>query len=110
MAEEVSTPHCHVPASFDPEQREALRRHLARLVGAIQWLEREVSEQRECHATLAQGAVVDGELRTVIGLLVDGHLRHCVLGAVEQGQRADEIAGLLAPLRSVLFPAARWGR
>jgi len=31
VAADVATPHCHVPASFDPEQRAALRRHLNRL-------------------------------------------------------------------------------
>jgi DNA-binding FrmR family transcriptional regulator len=73
-----------------------------RLVGAASWLEREVAEERECHAVLSQVAVLESELRSVSILILDGHLDACVLGAVAQGQRPDEIASLLSPIRSVL--------
>jgi hypothetical protein len=33
----------------------------------------------------------------------EGHLRYCVVGAVDQGQGGEEVARLLAPLQSVLF-------
>ncbi len=100
-------PHCHVPSTFDPERHLALERHLHRLVGAARWLEQEVKEHRECHAALAQAAVLETELRDAIALLVDGHLRHCVIGAIQQGQRPDEIARLLAPIRSIMFASQR---
>ena len=100
-------PHCYVPAAFDPDQHQALAQHLRRLVGAAEWLEREVSAERECHATLAQAAVLEHELRDVVATLVDGHLRHCVMGAIEQGQRPEEVGRLFAPIRSILFATRR---
>jgi DNA-binding FrmR family transcriptional regulator len=103
----AEVPHCYVPAAFDPEQHQALEQHLRRLVGAAEWLEREVRAERECHATLAQAAVLEHELRDVVATLVDGHLRHCVIGAIEQGQRPEEVGRLFAPIRSILFATQR---
>lgn len=100
---ESSRAHCHVPASFDPERHAQLVAAIHRLVGAASWLEREVAEGRECHALLLQVAVLENELRSVSILVLDGHLQACLLGAITQGQRPDEIAALLAPIRSVLF-------
>lgn len=103
----AEVPHCYVPAAFDPEQHQALEQHLRRLVGAAEWLEREVRAERECHATLAQAAVLEHELRDIVATLVDGHLRHCVIGAIEQGQRPEEVGRLFAPIRSILFATRR---
>ncbi len=96
-------PQCYVPATFDPDRHQALERQLHRLVGAVQWLEREVKEQRDCHSTLAQAAVLESELREIVAMLIDGHLRHCVTQAIERRQPADEIARMLAPIQSILF-------
>lgn len=99
----VQPAHCHVPAAFDPDARRDLELELHRFVGAARWLERQVREQRECHASLAQAAVLETDLRGIVARLVDGHLRHCVIGAIERGQGPDEVARLLAPIRSILF-------
>jgi len=96
-----------VPAAFDPEQHKALEHHLRRLAGAAEWLEREVRDERECHAALAQAAVIEHALRDVVTTLVDGHLRHCVVGAIERGQSPDEVARLLGSTRSILFAVSR---
>ncbi len=77
------------------------------MVRAAEWLEREVNEQPECHATLAQASVLQTELRQVVAQLVEGHLRHCVMGAVELGQTSEEIARLPAPIQSILFTRRR---
>jgi CsoR family transcriptional regulator, copper-sensing transcriptional repressor len=95
--------HCHVPASFDPQRHEQLLASIHRLVGAASWLEREVAEGRECHALLSQVAVLESELRSISVSVLDGHLSACLLGAIAQGQRPEEIATLLAPIRSVLY-------
>lgn len=102
-AAESSRAHCHVPASFDPQRHEQLLASIRRLVGAASWLEREVAEGRECHALMSQVAVLESELRSISVSVLDGHLSACLLGAITQGQRPDEIAALLAPIRSVLY-------
>lgn len=101
--DESTRAHCHVPASFDPQRHEQLRTSIHRLVGAAAWLEREVAEGGECHALMSQVAVLESELRSISVSVLDGHLNACILGAIAQGQRPDEIAALLAPIRSVLY-------
>lgn len=53
-----SSSHCQVPADFDPDARLALQSEVARLIGAAQWLARELDEDRGCHAALLQGSVL----------------------------------------------------
>ncbi len=102
-------PHCHVPATFEPEQRELLATEIRRLIRAAEWLTRELDERRGCHAALAQVAVLQADLDTVASRLVDGHLRYCVAHAVAEGQRPDEILSLLVPIQSVLFARRQGG-
>lgn len=97
------SPHCHVPGSFDLDHKRALASDVKRLVGAARWLARELDEERGCHAALAQAAVIQSNVNSVISRLVDGHLRYCLPHAVASGQSPEEIQGLVAPLQSVLF-------
>lgn len=102
-------PHCHVPATFEPEQREALATDVRRLIRAAEWLARELDERRDCHAALAQVAVLQADLDAVAFRLVDGHLRYCVAHAIAEGQRPDEVVNLLVPIQSVLFARRQGG-
>lgn len=97
------SPHCHVPATFEPEQRKALAAEIARLVKAAEWLARELDEQRGCHAALLQVAVLQADLDSVSARLVDSHLRYCVSRAVAEGQTPDEVHAMLVPVQSLLF-------
>lgn len=100
---QADAPHCHVPASFDPKHRQALVAGVSRLVNAAQWLARELEEERGCHAALLQVSVLQADLDTITGRLVDGHLRYCVREAVATGQGPDEIGAMLTPLQSLLY-------
>jgi DNA-binding FrmR family transcriptional regulator len=53
------------------------------------------------------GAVLEHQLRDVVATLVDGHLRHCVLDAIEQGQRPVEVERLFAPIRDIILAPQR---
>ncbi len=96
-------PHCHVPASFDPDQQKALATDVRRLVGAAQWLARELDERRGCHAALSQVAVLQADLDAIGARLVDAHLRYCVTRAIIGHQTPDEVHALLVPLQSILY-------
>lgn len=96
-------PHCHVPGSFDPDHQAALANDVKRLVGATRWLARELDEERGCHAALAQAAVIQSNVSSIVSRLVDGHLRYCLPSAIVAGQSPDEIQALVAPLQSILF-------
>jgi len=102
-------PHCHVPATFEPEQRQALATDLKRLIRAAEWLAQELDERRGCHAALAQVAVLQADLDAVASRLVDGHLRYCVAHAISEGQRPEEVLSLLVPIQSVLFARRQGG-
>jgi DNA-binding FrmR family transcriptional regulator len=97
------SPHCHVPATFDPDRRKTLAAEVARFVKAGQWLARELDEERGCHAALVQVAVLQADLDTIASHLVDGHLRFCIGRAVAEGQTPDEIHAMLVPVQSLLF-------
>jgi len=98
-----ASPHCHVPGSFDPDHQRALENDLKRLVGAAQWLARELDEERGCHAALAQAAVIQSNVNSIVSRLADGHLRYCLPGAIVAGESPDEIQAMVAPLQSILF-------
>ena len=76
---------------------------MARLIGAAQWLARELHEGRGCHAALLQASVLQADIDAIAARLVDGHLRYCVTRAIGAGQTPAEVQGLLAPLQSLLF-------
>ena len=98
-----SSPHCHVPADFDPEGQRALRAEVTRLIGAAQWLATELEEGRGCHAALLQASVLQADIDTIAARLVDGHLKYCVTRAIGSGQTPDEVQSLLTPLQTLLF-------
>ncbi len=101
--ESESSSHCHVPADFDPVARLALRSEVTRLIGAAQWLARELDEGRGCHAALLQASVLQADIDAIAARLVDGHLKYCVTRAIGSGQTAAEIQGLMLPLQTLLF-------
>lgn len=97
------SPHCHVPATFDPERRKALAAEVSRLIRAAEWLSRELAEERGCHAALVQVSVLQADLDTIAEHLVDGHLKYCVGRAITERQSPDEVQALLVPVQSLLF-------
>ncbi len=98
-----SSSHRHLPAEFDPDGQLALRSEVARLIGAAQWLARELDEGRGCHAALLQASVLQADIDAIAARLVDGHLKYCVTRAIGSGQTPAEIHGLLMPLQTLLF-------
>jgi len=83
------------------EEKEALRRRLARIEGQVRGLLRMVEEDRYCVDVLTQIAAVHQALRRVARELLSGHMEHCVREAYESGDAAqrtrvsDEIAELM---------------
>jgi DNA-binding FrmR family transcriptional regulator len=102
-ADAEGSPHCHVPATFNPEVHTALAAEVARFVKAAQWLARELEEERGCHAALLQVSVLQADLDSIAAHLVDGHFRYCVNRAVAEGQTPEEVHAMLVPVQSLLF-------
>lgn len=72
-----------------------------RIGGQIQSLERTLGEDADCGAVLQQLAAVRGAVNGLILEVLQGHLRSH-LGAVDDAEHAQELAPVLAVLRSYL--------
>ena len=68
----------------------ALHNRLRRIEGQVRGLQRMVDEDAYCVDILTQVAAVQTALEQVAVNVLDGHVRHCVGHAVEQGEAAME--------------------
>lgn len=82
--------------------KEKVRNRLRRIGGQIGGLERMVDEERYCIDVLTQISAVQAALDKVALSLLDGHTRHCVLGAdsapereAKTGEMMDAVGRLL---------------
>jgi DNA-binding FrmR family transcriptional regulator len=61
--------------------KEQLRKRLARIEGQVRGVQRMVDEDRYCIDVLQQISAIQAALNGVALGLVDGHVRHCIVGA-----------------------------
>jgi DNA-binding FrmR family transcriptional regulator len=92
-------PHAGHLALDEPERRRLLDR-LRRIEGQVRGLQRMVEEGRYCPDILTQVAAVQASLRGAAGVLLQGHLRHCVTDAVRSREdgRAERVYAELADI------------
>lgn len=74
----------------DPITREEIAKRLARVAGHATSLKRFWDEERECDEMLTQIAAVRAALDQVGKVILEHHIEHCVIKAVEYGS-ADEV-------------------
>ena len=70
--------------------RDQLLTRLRRIEGQVRGIERMVEEDRYCIDVLTQISAIQAALDKVALGLLDGHVRHCVTEATQEG-RADEM-------------------
>ena len=73
---------------LDAAARRKLLDRLKRIEGQVRGLQRMVEEERYCPDILAQVAAVQASLRGAAGVLLQGHLRHCVTDAMRSRDAA----------------------
>ena len=75
------------------QEKDALLKRLARIEGQVRGISGMVDDDRYCIDILTQIGAVQAALDKVSLGLVDGHVRHCVLGAEphERQQRTEEL-------------------
>jgi DNA-binding FrmR family transcriptional regulator len=80
-----------------------VQRRLRRIEGQVRGLARMVDEERYCIEILDQIAAVQGALRAVATLILEDHLRSCVVGATadRQEQLVGEVVGAVGRLIGV---------
>jgi CsoR family transcriptional regulator, copper-sensing transcriptional repressor len=82
------------------DSKDQLQKRLARIAGQVGGVSRMVEDDRYCIDVLTQISAIQAALdRVALGLL-DGHARHCVVGADEgaQDERTEEMMAAVARL------------
>jgi DNA-binding FrmR family transcriptional regulator len=74
--------------------KEQLRKRLARIEGQVRGVQRMVDEDRYCIDVLQQISAIQAALNGVALGLVDGHVRHCIVGASD-GDREEMTTELM---------------
>ncbi|HEX2427063.1 MAG TPA: metal-sensitive transcriptional regulator [Gaiellaceae bacterium] len=65
--------------------KDALVRRLHRIEGQVRGIERMLDEDRYCIDVLTQIAAVNTALESLAFRILDGHVNHCVAGALASG-------------------------
>jgi CsoR family transcriptional regulator, copper-sensing transcriptional repressor len=80
--------------------KEALLKRLARIEGQVRGVAKMVDDDRYCIDVLTQISAVQSAIDGVALGLLDGHVRHCVVGSSGETQleRMDELMGAVGRL------------
>ena len=71
-------PHVH-------ENQKLVSNRLARAIGHLQKVKRMVDESEDCSEVLIQLAAVRAALESTGKVILQDHIRHCIVDAVEEG-------------------------
>ena len=71
------------------KDKDALVKRLHRIEGQVRGIERMVEDDRYCIDVLTQIAAVSTALESLAVKILDGHVRHCVAGALASGDEHE---------------------
>jgi DNA-binding FrmR family transcriptional regulator len=74
------------------DNKEALIRRLHRVEGQVRGIERMVGDDRYCIDILTQIGAVSMALESLAFEILDGHVNHCVTGAIASGNKKEAAA------------------
>ena len=83
-------PHVH-------ENKKVVSKRLARAIGHLQRVKRMVDEDYDCSEVLIQLAAVRAALESTGKVILQDHIQHCIVDAVEEGDE-QAIADLCAAI------------
>ena len=83
-------PHVH-------ENKKVVSNRLARAIGHLQRVKRRVDEDYDCSEVLIQLAAVRAALESTGKVILQDHIQHCIVDAVEEGDE-QAIADLCAAI------------
>ena len=82
-----ATPHTH-------ENRDKVLKRLARIEGHVRGIKRMVEEDTPCPDVLVQIAAIRAAINKVGEIILEDHLRHCMVKAVHDGDFEDAMRDL----------------
>jgi CsoR family transcriptional regulator, copper-sensing transcriptional repressor len=71
------------------DDKDALVKRLHRIEGQVRGIERMLEEDRYCIDVLTQIGAVSTALESLAFKILDGHVNHCVAGALASGDPAE---------------------
>ena len=83
---DTATEHVHYGYHAD---KATLAKRLHRIEGQIRGIEKMVDDDRYCIDILTQIGAVSTALDSLTFQILDGHVKHCVAGAMASGDEAD---------------------
>ena len=90
MHEHGGHTHHHV---HSPEHTKAVLNRLSRAIGHLESVKRMVEDQRDCSEVLIQLSAVRSALNNTGKMILQDHIRHCLVEAIENGdmEEIDEL-------------------
>lgn len=80
--------HCHTHGhGHVHENQKAVINRLARAIGHLEKVKRMVEEGYDCSEVLVQLSAVRSALNNTGKIILEDHMRHCIVDAVEQGDQ-----------------------
>ena len=67
------------------ENTKAVLNRMARIIGHMESIRRMVEDGRDCSEVLVQIAAVKAAINNVVKVILEDHIRHCIVDAVEEG-------------------------
>ena len=92
-------PHVH-------ENKKVVSNRLARAIGHLQRVKRMVDEDYDCSEVLIQLAAVRAALESTGKVILQDHIQHCIVDAVEEGDE-QAIADLCAAIDKFIKEKSR---
>lgn len=78
--------HCHGHThTHSHENTKAVLNRMARIIGHMESIRRMVEDGRDCSEVLVQIAAVKSAINNVGKVILQDHIRHCIVDAVEEG-------------------------
>lgn len=82
----AGTPHCH-GHTHTHENTKAVLNRLSRAIGHLQSVRRMVEEGRDCAEVLVQIAAVRSAIDNTGKVILQDHLKHCIVDAAKEGDQ-----------------------
>lgn len=90
-------PHSHTDHPHVHENSKAVINRLARCIGHLNSVKKMVEDGKDCSEVLVQLAAVKSAINNVSKVILQDHIRHCIVDAVEHDdQKAlDDLCGAI---------------
>ena len=79
--------HSHGPHGHTHENTKAVLNRLSRIIGHLQSVKRMIEEGRDCSEVLIQIAAVRSAIDNAGKVILQDHLKHCIVDAAKEGDQ-----------------------